>query len=118
MALRKAVFAEASDLREAVLGEGAVVATRHHAVHHPALELVDGADMTEGGHGTTQLVRLFGRELRGLDRDPHRLLLKERHAQGLAQHVLQLIGGPMLGCRAYLGFADLLAPRRVVSASL
>ena len=37
-----------------------------------------------------QLVGLAGREAGADDRDPHRLLLEQRHAEGLAEHLLQL----------------------------
>ena len=100
VALREAVLAEALDLAEAALGEVPVVAARGHAFDHLALEGVDGADMAEGGHGPAQPVRLLGRELGGLDRDPHRLLLEQGHAFGLAEHALELVLRPVLRGRA------------------
>ena len=45
--------------------------------------------MLEGRHGAAKLVGLAGREARAFDGDPHRLLLEQRHAQRLAQHLLQ-----------------------------
>jgi len=90
--LRKAVLAEPLDLLEASLGEAAVVAVGEHAVHQPLAEpLQDVALALPCGHGAAELVGLVGREARGDDRQLHRLLLKQRHAQRLAQHALDLL---------------------------
>ncbi len=62
----------------------------------PSIELVaeilDGADAAERRHGAAQLVGFGGREAGGDDGDAHRLLLEQRHAQGLAEHLLEFVG--------------------------
>ena len=83
VAFRKAVFAEAFDLLETALREFALVTIGKHAVDHLALESADGADTLEGRHGTAQPVGLRWREAGGDNGDLHRLLLEQRHAQGL-----------------------------------
>ena len=47
----------------------------------------------EGRHGAAQLVGLGRGEAGADDGDLHRLLLEQRHAQGLAQHLAQLLRG-------------------------
>ena len=94
MAFRKAVFAEALDLLETAFGEIALVAFRHHAFDHLALERADGADPAERRHRATQPVGLRRLEARRDDRDPHRLFLEQRHAQRFAEHLLELVGRP------------------------
>ena len=91
VALGKAVFAEALDLVEAALGELGRIAARRHAADHLLLEAVDGAAAAEGGHGAAQLVRLGPGEFRRHHGEPHRLLLEERHAHGLAEHLAELV---------------------------
>ena len=44
----------------------------------------------EGGHGAPQSVGLAGGKAGGDNSDFHRLFLEQRHAQGFAQHRLQL----------------------------
>ncbi len=80
MAFGKAVFAEAFDLAEAALGEIAGIAAPRHAFDELVAEILDGADPAERRHGAAQLVRFGGREAGGDDRDAHRLLLEQRHA--------------------------------------
>ena len=89
VALGKAVAAEALQLREGALGEGGLVAARHHAADQLVAERADPAGELEGGHGAAQLVGLAGGEAGAFDGDPHRLLLEQRHAEGLAEHLLQ-----------------------------
>ena len=110
MAFRKAIAAEALDLLEAALGEVALIAARHHALDHHGLELVDGADIAEGRHGAAQAVGLLVGELRRDHGELHRLLLEERHAQGLGQNLVQLVGRAML--RGRRGEGDRLLGRR------
>ena len=90
VALREAVIAEALDLLEAGLGEVLVVAAAHHAAHQLAVPLLDLAGAPERRHRAPEPVGLGRREARGDDGDLHRLLLEQRHAQGLAQHLGQL----------------------------
>ena len=96
MAFGKAVFAKTLDLMEAVLGELAIVAARHHAFDHLGLERTDGADPLEGRHGAAELVGLGGGEFRRHHGDLHRLLLEERHAESPHEHVLQFVLVAML----------------------
>ena len=100
MAFGKAIFAETLDLLEAALGEVALIASLDHALDHLLLEGVDGADPPEGRHRPAQAVGLARREAGRHDGDPHRLFLKERHAEGPAQHL----------CQFRLGIGDLFEP--------
>ena len=105
----KAILAKALDLREAALGESFVVAARHHGRDHFFLEQPDRTAAAEGGHGLAQLVHLAVREFRRVHGDTHRLLLEKRHALGLAEDLLQLVFGPMLGRGRRIGL--LFEPR-------
>ena len=84
VAFRKSVRAEAFQLLEGLLGEIRRVAARHHAIDQLGLEGRDPARVFEGRHRLAQHVGLAVREARAFDRDPHRLFLKERHAECLA----------------------------------
>src|SRR3546814_11599477 len=90
MALRKAVVAEALDLPEAVLGEVGRIAAPGHAVDEAAAEGADVAGALEGRHRPAQPVGLRGREAGADDRDLPRLLLAQRHPDGLLQHPVPL----------------------------
>ena len=90
MALGKAVAAEALELREGALGEVGLVAARDHAADQLVAKRADPAGELEGRHGAAQLVGLAGGEAGAFDGDPHRLLLEQRHAEGLAEHLLEL----------------------------
>ncbi len=57
-----------------------------------SLKGLDRADAAERRHRPPQLVGL-GRREAGEDRDLHRLFLKQRHAQRLAEHRFQFGGG-------------------------
>src|SRR5690606_15780630 len=95
MALREAVLAEALDLVEAALGEVVLVAALEHPPDEPLAKAGDGAGLAEGGERAAELVRLVRREAGSDDGDAHGLLLEERHAQRLAQHLAQLLGGEL-----------------------
>ncbi len=95
VAFGKTVLAEALDLPEAVFGEFAIVAPPRHAVDELVAKQMDVAVVAEGRHGAAQPVGLVGREAGGRDRDLHRLLLEQRHAEGAPEHLLQLVGRPM-----------------------
>ena len=85
MAFGKAVLAEASICFEAALGK---VCARSRVAVMPSINFVlgklDRADPLEGRHGAPQLVGFARRETWRHDRDPHRLFLKQRHAEGLS----------------------------------
>ncbi len=83
----KAVFAEAADLLVDLVGELGRKAARQKTVAELGLELLDLAGPFPGGHGAAQLIRLAGSKARCHDRQPHHLLLKERHAERLGQHL-------------------------------
>src|SRR3546814_3566128 len=70
-----------------------VVAARGHAADELLAEGMDGADALEGRHGAAQAVGLGRREAGGDDGDLHGLFLEQRHAEGLLQHLPQLLGG-------------------------
>ena len=91
VALGKAIAAEALDLLEGPLGEVLSVALGHHPADHILTEMAHPPGGLEGRHGAAQRVCLGRRETRADDRDLHRLLLKERHAFGLGQNLLQFI---------------------------
>ncbi len=54
---------------------------------------MDRAVAAERGHGAAELVGLGRREAGGDDGDAHRLFLEQRHAQRLAQHLLERLRG-------------------------
>ena len=91
MAFGKPVIAKALDLTKATLGEVFFIAAGHHAAHHLLAEAVDLAGLAEGRHGPAQGVGLGRGEAGGDDGDAHRLLLKERYAQGLAEHLAEFV---------------------------
>ncbi len=91
MAFGEAVAAEALDLLEAALGEVARIAARDHAFDQLLLVAADRAEIAEGRHRPAQAVGLRGREARGGDREVHRLLLEQRHAERLLEHIAQLV---------------------------
>ena len=97
MALGKAVFAKALDLIEAALGKALVVTACDHARDHLFLKQMDSAAAPEGRQRLAQLIDLGVIELGCLHGDPHRLLLEQRHALGLAENLPQLIWGPCSG---------------------
>ena len=99
VALGEAILAEALDLVEAALGELLRIAACRHAAHHLLMQPVDGAAAAEGGHGAAKLVRLGPGEFRRHHGKAHGLLLEQRHAEGLAQHLLQLVGRTMVRVR-------------------
>ncbi len=90
MAFRKSVTAKALQLLEGLLGVIPLIAIGDHAGDQLVAEFRDAARMFEGRHAPSELVGLARREARAFDGDAHRLLLEERHAQGLAEHLLQL----------------------------
>ncbi len=52
--------------------------------------------MTKGRHGAAQTIGLLLGEFGGDHGEAHRLFLEERHAEGLAEHAMQLVRRPML----------------------
>ena len=99
VALGKAVAAEALDLLEGALGEIA----RHSRCatmpfDHLVVEAADSAGRLEGRHRAAQRVGLGRREAGADDRDLHRLLLEQRHAQRLPEHRL---AAPRTGYSAF-----------------
>src|SRR5439155_715023 len=91
MALGEAIFAEALDLVEAALRESRIVTALDHPPDHLALQLLDVPLGAEGRHRLSQLVGLFRAELRRIERDLHRLLLEDRHAQRPPENPLELV---------------------------
>ena len=89
----KAVIAEAADLPEHRLGIFRGKAAGTHAVDQLAAELVDHARPPPGAHRAAELVGLAGREAGRHHRQPHRLLLKQRHAERLFQHAADHLVG-------------------------
>ena len=95
VALGEAVGAEALDLVEAAFGEIRRIAVGFHAVQEPRAEFADVAVLLEGGERAAQAVGLVGGEARADDGDLHRLFLEERHAERLAEHVAERVGGEL-----------------------
>ena len=91
MTFREAIGAEPLDLLEAAFGEVALIAAPHHPLHQPLAVALDRAGVAKARHRPAQAVRLGGGESRRRDRDLHRLFLEQGHAEGSAQHLLQLI---------------------------
>src|SRR5215207_7305524 len=91
VAFGETIFAEALDLVEAALCKIRIVAALDHPPDHLVLKHLDIPARTEGRHRLAQLVRLFGAELGRIERDLHRLLLEDRHAERTAEDLLQLI---------------------------
>src|SRR3954453_10410704 len=91
MALRKTVAAKTLDLFETVSGKIRRITACDHVADHLVFELADGADIAERCHRTAQAVGLLGRELRGIDSDPHCLLPKKGHPEGLVTHTEKLV---------------------------
>src|SRR5258708_3791023 len=89
MAFRKAITAEALKLFERLCRKFLRVAILHHAGDQLLGKFRDAARVLEGRHGATELVGLAGREPRTFDRNPHRLFLKQWHAERLAEDPLQ-----------------------------
>src|SRR4051812_6200399 len=100
MAFGEAIFAEALDLVEAALRERNVVAALDHPPDHLLFQRLDLPLGAEGRHRLPQLVRLLGREFRRVERDLHRLLLEDRHAERSAENALELVWRSMFGIGA------------------
>jgi len=86
VAFGEAVAAEPLDLLVAAAGEVLVVPARGHAADHLRLELVHRADVAEGRHRAAQQIGFGRREIGSNDRKLHRLFLKQRDAERLAEH--------------------------------
>ena len=102
MRFRKAVTAETFQLAEGALGEFLGVAVIEHAGDELFLKRVDAACVLEGRHRAAQLIGLGRREASRHHRDLHRLFLKERHAERLAENLFKR-GRRIL--RLFLAFA-------------
>src|SRR5882672_12406802 len=89
MAFRKSVTAEALQLLEDLLGKDTLVAVADHSIDELVLEGADAAAGLERRHALAELVGLARREPGAFDRHPHRLFLKQRHTERLAEHLLQ-----------------------------
>ena len=90
MGFRKAVAAEAFELSEGALGKFPRVAVIKHALDELVLKFVDAAGEFECRHRAAELIG-FGRRKAGRHhRDLHRLFLKKRHAERLAEHFFEL----------------------------
>ena len=106
VAFGKAVIAKPLDLVEAPFGEILRIAARGHAADHLVLERADRAAPPERRHGAAQFVRLVAGELRGHHGKAHGLFLEQRHAHGLAEHLMQFVPRPVV--RMGRGERDLL----------
>ncbi|CAE6869407.1 hypothetical protein R69658_08057 [Paraburkholderia aspalathi] len=88
--LRKAVLAEALDLRKDGFGKLAIVAALEHPVHNAVVVGVESTLAAPCGHRAPQLVGLAGGESGREHRDLHHLLLKDRHAERARERLFHL----------------------------
>ena len=116
VAFGKAVGAEALELPKGLLGELELVAVRHHAGDQLVPERRHPAGELEGRHRLAQHVGFARREAGAFDGDPHRLLLEQRHAERLAEHLLQFGRWDSAPASSPRGGADRDAPCRPGSA--
>ena len=94
MRLGKPVAGEPLDLLEHLQCELARIPTRDHAALEGLAELRDPVSLPlPGGDGTTEFVGLSGREPGGHHGERHRLLLEQRYAERLAQHLANRVIG-------------------------
>ena len=93
MAFGKAVGPEPLDLGKAAHREIIVIAVLAHAAQEQGAECTDAPVFLERRERAAQAVRLIGGEIRAHDGDLHRLFLKQRHAQRLAQHRAEFVRG-------------------------
>jgi hypothetical protein len=93
MRLGEAVLAKAADLVEDLLGELARQAALLPAVDQLPPELIDDAGPSPRSHRPAELIGLARRKAGRHHRQPHCLLLKERHAECLVQHGSYLFAG-------------------------
>ncbi|MDR9160943.1 hypothetical protein FEP45_06023 [Burkholderia multivorans] len=91
VALGKAVFAEALDLLEDLLGELARVSALEHPVDDLVVIFAEIALALPCGHRAPQRIGLVRREARRDDRDLHHLLLEDRHAERAFEHRLERV---------------------------
>ena len=85
VAFRKAIFAKALDLAEAASGKVRIIAARHHPPDHQVFQFMHHAAAAERRHRLAQPVGLKAGKLGGIERDLHRLFLKDRHPQRTAE---------------------------------
>ena len=90
MRFRKSITAEAFELFEGLLRQFLLVTVGDHAGDELVAKGGDAAGELEGRHALTELVGLTGSEAGADNGDAHRLLLKQRHTQRLAENLLQL----------------------------
>src|SRR6202045_955723 len=83
VAFRESIAAKAFELREGALGKFLRVAAYRHAAHELVFEGGYPAGKFEGRHGAAKLIGLARGKTRAFDGNSHRLLLEQRHAQGL-----------------------------------
>src|SRR5690606_15482075 len=89
MRLGKPVFAEALYLVVDMQGEVFRVSSSRPACNPFVTERFQPALPFPGRHGTTQLISLTTTEARRDNRKLHHLLLKDRHAEGALEHLLE-----------------------------
>src|SRR5262249_14042785 len=98
---RKSVRAKTFELSKGSCGKILRITARDHAGDQLLLEAADATGVFKSRHGAAQLVGLAGRKARASDRNAHRLLLEERHAQRLAEHFFEFWRGIVYGLLAF-----------------
>ena len=112
----KTIFAETANLLEQSLGKFFRQPAGPHPFDQLDAEIVDHARPPPGGHRAPQLVGLARREAGRHDGQPHRLLLKQRHAQRFFEHGPNRVVGIRDLLRSPAAAADKDAPCRLESA--
>ena len=90
MAFGETIGAKTFDLAKTGFGKFALIAACRHAIDHFGVERANRADLFESGHGAAQFVGLRRSKASRDNGDFHRLFLKQRHAERLAQNLFQL----------------------------
>ena len=109
VAFGETIAAKALDLGKKPLGKCQFEIIAEKALDQSLFEIGDRPDILECRHGPPQLVCLTGRKTGTFNGKPHRMLLKERHAERLFQNLFEC-GVFVLDC---LTFGQLLAPFEV-----
>ena len=103
---------KALKLLEGLLGESLFIAVGDHAGDELVAKRRHPTRVFEGRHALAKLIRFARREAGADDRDPHRLLLKQRHAERLAEHLFQLAASDRRPAPSLRDGADTDAPYR------
>ena len=99
MTFGKSIFAKALDLVEAALGKIRIIAALDHPPYHHIFQLMHHPARPERCHRFAQSVGLKRREFCCIERNLHRLLLKDRNTKRALQNARQLVRRAVFGRR-------------------